>query len=91
MSNTDDLDLVAALLTNLRNAKATFGENSPQYKELKAMVDEHIANAAIAPSEPTSAQQQQHQESPSASNQHQQPQFFNLAFRPRVRGEGPGQ
>lgn len=55
------------------------------------MVDEHIANAAIAPSEPTSAQQQQHQESPSASNQHQQPQFFNLAFRPRVRGEGPGQ
>ncbi|KAK8180011.1 hypothetical protein BKA81DRAFT_411201 [Phyllosticta paracitricarpa] len=83
MAESDPLDLVAALLTNLRNAKATLGEDSPRYQELKAMVDEHIANAAMAPSEPKSTGPQQQQQPP---DQNHQTHFFDLAFRPR-----PGQ
>ncbi|KAK8156718.1 hypothetical protein BC567DRAFT_266777 [Phyllosticta citribraziliensis] len=84
MSESDHLDLVAALLTNLRNAKATLGEDSPRYRELKAMVDDHIANAAIASSEPKSTEQ-------STPDQNQQTNSFNLAFRPRRQGSGFGQ
>ncbi|KAF2145593.1 uncharacterized protein K452DRAFT_295199 [Aplosporella prunicola CBS 121167] len=80
MSSQDDLDLLAALLTNLRNTKATFGEDSNQYQEMKAMVDEHISASAVTleskDSKPSNAPPQQEQAQP----QH----FFNLAFRPRM-------
>ncbi|KAF1975057.1 hypothetical protein BU23DRAFT_530848 [Bimuria novae-zelandiae CBS 107.79] len=46
MSSQQD-DLLASLQSSMRNALATFGPSSPQYLNIKYMVDEHMANAAL--------------------------------------------
>ncbi|KAF2461195.1 hypothetical protein BDY21DRAFT_369238 [Lineolata rhizophorae] len=40
-----DNELLISLATNLRNARNTFGEASPQYASLKRMIDEYVAGA----------------------------------------------
>lgn len=86
----------AKLLTSLRNTKATFGESSAQYREMKAWVDDHIsASAATA----ASAQAAQARPAGNANEQAaaeqerlpQQQHVFNLAFRPRPQGAGYAQ
>ncbi|GME24960.1 hypothetical protein GTA08_BOTSDO04971 [Neofusicoccum parvum] len=98
MAPDDQLDLLSSLLTSLRNTKATFGEDSNQYRQMKAWVDEHISASASA----TPAASAQKNVSPAATNAAQQaasapevlPQHqhvFNLAFRPRPQGAGYAQ
>ncbi|KAF2856330.1 hypothetical protein T440DRAFT_463671 [Plenodomus tracheiphilus IPT5] len=40
-------DLLLSLQTSLRNALATFGPESTQYRSIKLMVDEHMAKLAL--------------------------------------------
>ncbi|USP74208.1 hypothetical protein yc1106_01482 [Curvularia clavata] len=40
-------DLLLSLQTSLRNALATFGAGSTQYRNIKLMVDEHMAKLAM--------------------------------------------
>ncbi|KAK7715520.1 hypothetical protein SLS57_006907 [Botryosphaeria dothidea] len=92
----DQLDLLSSLLTSLRNTKATFGEKSSQYREMKAWVDDHISASATASGSVQGAK------TPAVTNATQQatasqgvlPQqqhVFNLAFRPRPQGAGYAQ
>ncbi|EMD91751.1 hypothetical protein COCC4DRAFT_160822 [Bipolaris maydis ATCC 48331] len=40
-------DLLLSLQTSLRNALATFGPSSTQYRNIKLIVDEYAANLAM--------------------------------------------
>ncbi|KAF1939563.1 hypothetical protein EJ02DRAFT_456860 [Clathrospora elynae] len=40
-------ELLLSLQSSLRNALATFGPNSTQYRNIKLMVDEHMAKLAM--------------------------------------------
>ncbi|KAF2018982.1 hypothetical protein BU24DRAFT_489031 [Aaosphaeria arxii CBS 175.79] len=46
--NTKKDDLLLSLQSSLRNAHYTFGASSRQYKDIKAMVEEHIARTALS-------------------------------------------
>ncbi|KAL1622733.1 hypothetical protein SLS54_004752 [Diplodia seriata] len=77
----------------LRNAKATFGEDSAKYREMKAWIDDHISSSAA--SAPAAAQEPadtaSHQAAPEQERLPQQQHVFNLAFRPRPQGAGYAQ
>ncbi|KAF2189756.1 hypothetical protein K469DRAFT_747765 [Zopfia rhizophila CBS 207.26] len=40
-------DLLLSLQSSLRNTLHTFGPESPQYRSIKGMVDEHVAKLAL--------------------------------------------
>ncbi|KAI9732169.1 MAG: hypothetical protein M1834_004266 [Cirrosporium novae-zelandiae] len=44
-SNTTTTDAFTYILSNLANAKATFGENSPQYREMSAIANELLGGS----------------------------------------------
>ncbi|KAL1646911.1 hypothetical protein SLS58_003047 [Diplodia intermedia] len=90
MAPDDQLDLLSSLLTSLRNAKATFGEDSAKYREMKAWIDDHISSSAASTAqEPADAAS--NQAAPEQERLPQQQHVFNLAFRPRPQGAGYAQ
>ncbi|CAO2650432.1 Nn.00g017240.m01.CDS01 [Neocucurbitaria sp. VM-36] len=52
-------DLLLSLQSSLRNALSTFGSNSPQYRNIKLMVDEHTAKLALESLSISSSEPQQ--------------------------------
>ncbi|WPH04581.1 Hypothetical protein R9X50_00747300 [Acrodontium crateriforme] len=73
---TADDELLVILLTNLRNAAATFGEGSPPHETIKTIIEEHLQAMKRRGAKTNIASMSKPQ--PSMS-------FENLAFRPKPK------
>ncbi|KAI9667550.1 MAG: hypothetical protein M1821_000366 [Bathelium mastoideum] len=88
MVSFTDEDVIQTLLSNLRNAAATFGEDSAHFQELREMVHEHLGqmNQASAShssdSTRNSSSSQGGKTDPGAPPQAEK-RMLNLAFRPK--------
>ncbi|KAK3068459.1 hypothetical protein LTR53_013932 [Teratosphaeriaceae sp. CCFEE 6253] len=80
-----DDELLAILLTNLRNAKQSFGEGTPPYESIRTTIEEHVNSlkAAGLSTNLTGARKDDSQSPNQLTNTTLS--FSNLAIRPKPR------